>query len=178
MKVQIIYTSLSGSTRRLAEAIYEGLNVENKSIHDLKDGIPSLDGDVLLFGYWGANALPDEKMTELLHNVKGKAVGVFATLGYYADSFHAFDTIKTGVDYLKEDNLIIGSYVCNGAISPTLMENHKIPEHPTLQKHLRWELTSNHPTTAECALAVERFNERIHMYKRSQDLGINLSSIL
>ena len=178
MNVQIIYTSLTGSTRHLATAIYEGLKVEEKSIHDLKDGVPTLDGDVILFGYWGANALPDEKMTELLHSVKGKAVGVFATLGYYADSFHAFDTAKTGVDYLKEENLILGSYVCNGAISPSLMEDHKIPEHPTLQKHLRWEMTESHPTKAECDLAVERFNERIHMYERGKALGIDLSSIL
>ena len=48
MKVQIIYSSLSGKTRRLAEYLYEGLNAEEKSIHDLKDGVPTLDGDVLL----------------------------------------------------------------------------------------------------------------------------------
>ena len=48
MKVQVIYASLTGCTRRLAEAIYEGVPAENKSIHDLKDGVPALDGDVLL----------------------------------------------------------------------------------------------------------------------------------
>ena len=47
MKVQIIYSSLSGKTRRLAEYLYEGLSAEEKSIHDLKDGVPTLDGDVV-----------------------------------------------------------------------------------------------------------------------------------
>ena len=38
MKVQVIYSSLSGCTKRLAEGIFNGLNAMNKTIHDLKDG--------------------------------------------------------------------------------------------------------------------------------------------
>ena len=178
MKVQIIYTSISGSTRKVANAIYDGLKTADKSIHDLNDGIPVLDGDIILFGYWGTSGYPCKEMTELLKSVKDKVVGVFCTLGYYADSAHGFDTVQSGIKMLKDNNEVICSYVCNGAVSPDLMEQHKIPEHPTEQKEVRWEMIKSHPTKAECDLASERFNERIHLYERCRELNIPFTSIL
>lgn len=94
MKVQIIYSSLSGKTRRLAEYLYEGLNAEEKSIHDLKDGVPTLDGDVLLLGYWVDKGGPNQAMRELMETLEGKTVGVFCTLGYYADAGHGVGAIQ------------------------------------------------------------------------------------
>ena len=178
MKVQIIYSSISGSTKRLAQSIYDGLLTDQKSIHDLKDGVPLLDGDIILFGYWGKSGDPNNEMKALLNTVKGKTTGVFCTLGYYADSSHAFDTVQSGIRMLEKHNEIICSYVCNGAVSPDLMEEHKIPEHPTQQKEIRWEMIENHPTKAECDLASERFNERIQMYIRCKELQIPFRSIL
>ena len=177
MKVQVIYASLTGCTRRLAEAIYEGVPAENKSIHDLKDGVPALDGDVLLLGYWGVSGGPCQEVRDFLKTVEGKAVGVFCTLGYYADSNHAWDTAKCGVDLLKDRNQILGSYVCNGAISPELKGNQGQGV-PTEQKELRWEMTDGHPTAAECALGAERFRERIRLWQRAGELGIPFQSIL
>ena len=58
MKVQVIYSSLSGCTRRLVEGIFNGLIVADKTIHDLKDGEPELDGDVILLGYGWIRAGP------------------------------------------------------------------------------------------------------------------------
>ena len=178
--VQVVYSSLTGCTRRLAEAIYNGLAAEKKSIHDLADGVPALDADILLLGYWGVSGGPCEEVQAFLQNIEGKAVGVFCTLGYYADSAHAFDTVRKGVDLLKDRNEIIGSYVCNGAVSRTLKAGQGLdaPHAPTEQKELRWEMTDSHPTPAECALAAERMNERIHLYVRCKALGIPFQSIL
>ena len=179
MKVQIIYTSLTGCTEKVARAIYDGLEGE-KSIHNLSDGVPALDGDIVLVGYWGTSGVPCEEMDAFLHTIRGKVVGVFATLGYYADSSHAFDTVRYGVDLLAKENEIIGSYVCNGAISTALKAGQGLdgPHTPTEQKEIRWEVTDSHPTQAECALAAERFRERIYLYQRCREMGIPFASIL
>lgn len=180
MKVQVLYTSLTGCTKKVAEAIYNGLSVEDKSIHDLQEGIPVLDGDILLMGYWGVSGGPCEEMQTFLKTIKNKVVGVFCTLGYYADSAHARDTVEAGINLLKDDNEVIGSYVCNGAVSPVLIAGQGLeqPHTPAEQKEIRWEITRNHPTTAECALAAERFSERIHLYCRCKELRIPFTSIL
>lgn len=180
MKVQVIYSSLTGCTKRVATAIYEGIDVEEKSIHDLKDGAPALDGDIILLGYWGITGHPNDEMMKFLQTVKGKAVGIFCTLGYYADSAHARTTLEAGLNLVKDNNAVIGGYVCNGAVAKNLKEGQGKVEGqvPTEQKELRWEMVKNHPTPAECALAAERFNERIRLYTRCKELNIDFQSVL
>lgn len=180
MKVQVIYSSLTGCTEKVANAIFNGINVEQKTIHNLKDGAPVLDGDIILLGYWCNIGGPNDEMKAFLQTVKGKAVGIFCTLGYYADSVHARDTVEAGLKLVQENNEIIGSFVCNGAVAHTQTDGQDkwgIPT-PTEQKELRWEMIKNHPTFAECALAAERFQERITLYTRCKELNIPFSSIL
>ncbi len=180
MKVQIIYYSLTGSTEKLAKSIYDGLKVEEKSIHNFKDGVPVLDGDIILVGYWGISSGPNEDFQEFLKTIKNKAVGIFCTLGYYADTAYAHSTLETAENILKDSNDIIGSFVCNGAVSPELMKGQvpDYPHTPTEQKEIRWEVISSHPTAAECQLAAERFNERVYLYRRCKELGISFTSII
>lgn len=180
MEVQIIYSSLTGCTKKVANAIYDGIVVEQKTVHDLRDGTPILDGDIILLGYWGISAGPNDEMKAFLQTLRGKVVGIFCTLGYYADSAHARQTLEAGLDLVKDNNEIIGSFVCNGAVSQKLIdEQGKGGVHtPTEQKEIRWEMIKNHPTAAECALAAERFNERIMLYKRCKELNIAFSSVL
>ncbi len=180
MKVQVIYSSLTGCTKKVADTIFHEIDVEHKTIHNLKDGIPVLDGDIILLGYWGISGNPNDEMKAFLQTINGKAVSIFCTLGYYADSVHARQTIEAGLDLVKEKNEIIGTFVCNGAVSQELIDGQgKGGVHPpTEQKEIRWEMIKNHPTSAECALAAERFSERIHLYKRCKELNIAFQSIL
>lgn len=180
MSVQVIYSSLTGCTKRVADAIFNGIESKDKSIHDLKDGAPGLDGDIILLGYWGISGNPNDEMKAFMQTVKGKAVGIFCTLGYYCDSAHARQTVESGLNLVKEQNDVIGTFVCNGAVAQNLIDGQgKGGVHtPTEQKEIRWEMTKNHPTAAECALAAERFNERIKMYERCKELNIPFTSIL
>ena len=180
MNVQILYTSLTGCTRKVAQAIYDGLPGEDKSIHDLSAGIPAITGDIVLLGFWCTRGGPDEKMAEFMKTIEGKAVGVFCTLGYYSDSQHARSTLETGLDLVRDRNEIIGGYVCTGAVASKLMHSQgKAPgQLPTEQKQLRWEIGASHPTDAECALAAERFRERVYLYSRCRELDIPFQSIL
>lgn len=101
MNVQVIYSSLSGCTRRLAEDIFAGLAAQSKSIHDLGDGRPELTGDVILLGYWVDKGGPNAEMREFMETVQGKQVGVFCTLAYWADSAHGQEALRRGVELVR-----------------------------------------------------------------------------
>ena len=178
MKVQIIYASLTGCTEKVARAIYEGLEGVEKSIHDLKDGIPELDGDILLLGYWVTGSGPSQEVREFLQTVEGKAVGVFCTLGYYCDTNYAHSALEGGIDLLKEKNQILGGYICTGAVASKLQQPPEPQDRPTEQKQIRWEIGKAHPTPAECALAAERFRERVYLYRRCRELKIPFTPIV
>ena len=70
MKVQIIYSSLSGCTRRLAEGIFDALTVEDKELYDLAAGTPALDGDVVLLGYWVDKGGPNAAMKAFMETIE------------------------------------------------------------------------------------------------------------
>ena len=74
MKVQVIYSSLSGCTRRVAEGIYSALQAQDKSLHDLAQGEPALDGDIVLIGYWVDQGGPNTQMKAFMEKVEGKKV--------------------------------------------------------------------------------------------------------
>lgn len=181
MKVQVIYSSLSGCTRRLAEGIFSGLNVEDKSISDLADGIPGLDGDVILLGYWVDKGGPNEQMKAFMEKVEGKNVFVFCTLGFWADSAHAQASVHNGVDLLKEKNTILGGYVCNGALSKQMIDAFRArtggPHSANPASEARWALMKDHPTPNEIALATERVGERIEMLRCLEALQVEYPSI-
>lgn len=181
MKVQVIYSSLSGCTKRLAEGICNALAAEEKSLHDLKDGEPILDGDVLLLGYWVDKGGPNAEMKALMEKVDGKKVGVFCTLAFWADSAHAQASLHSGVELLKEKNTIIGGYVCNGALSPQMIAAFRSrtsgAHSATPASEARWELMAKHPTSCEIALAAERFNERLTLLDKLETLGEPMTTI-
>ncbi len=176
MKVQVIYSSLSGSTKKLAEGIFEGLQVEEKSIHDLAKGV-EIDADIVLLGYWVDKGGPNPEMIKLMESLENKVVGVFATLAYFCDSTHGNGSLVKGIDLIKEKNTVLGSFVCNGALSPALIEKFrqapKDSHHSaTPQSEIRWEIMKKHPSVNDIALATERFNERIELFTKysAQDL--------
>ena len=182
MKVQVVYSSLSGCTRRVAEGIYSALQAQDKSLHDLAQGDPVLDGDIVLIGYWVDQGGPNTQMKAFMEKVEGKKVGVFCTLAYWADSSHAYQSLANGVALGKEKNVLLGGYVCNGTISQAMIDRFRSmgstgPHSASPENEARWELMKDHPTPCEIALAAERFNERLALLERMTKQGLAYPAI-
>lgn len=183
MKVQVIYSSLGGCTKKLAQGIYDGLGDVEKSIHDLAEGEPALDGDILLLGYWVDKGGPNAQMKAFMDKLEGKTVGVFCTLAYWADAAHGTGSLTAGIDAVKEKNTVIGGYVCNGHISDKMIESFRNSPRDshhsaTPESELRWKLMAAHPTAAEIALGAERFRERVELYGMFQENKLTFRSIV
>ena len=87
------------------------------------------------------------------------------------------------MNLLKDKNTILGSYVCNGAISDQIIAMFRRaggagPHSATPESEIRWEILKNHPTQAEMALGLERFNERLEILRRFQAQGLEFRSIV
>ena len=183
MKILIAYSSMSGGTKRLAEGIYNAIEAEDKTILNVKEVSSTEEYDCILTGYWVDKGGPNGEAEEFLKGIKNKYVGVFCTIGYYCDSSHGTESVKRGVDILSENNRVIGSYVCNGALSPKVIEvfrSGKVGEHhrATPESEIRWKFMASHPTANEIALAGERFNERIGILKEIEKNNLNFKSIV
>lgn len=182
MKISIVYSSLSGCTRKVAEALYEGLAelpYVERSLADVTTKPDVSDADIVCFGYWVDKGGPNEKAAEWFSSVHGKRVFVFSTLAYNVDSKHGFEAGWKGVELAEsQGNEVIGHFTCNGHLSDSLIQRFKRmaaegkdSRHAfTPEKGIRYEIMASHPTAAELALGAERLRERVEYCRRVDEL--------
>ena len=166
MKILVTYSSKTGNTKKLAEGIFDGLGNVDKTILPMAEAKDISEYDIVLAGYWVDKGGANTEAAEYLKAIKGKKVGLFATLAFWPDSEHAYKSILAGEALVKEENHVIGKYICQGKIDPKMVELFmKMPEgnphRPTPEKQKRYIISANHPSAADIAVAAEMFRERI-----------------
>lgn len=149
MKILVTYSSKTGNTKQVAEAVLKGLPAGTK-IYPVEEA-PSPDGyDLIYAGFWVDKGRPDKKASEYLRSVKNKNVMVFFTLGADPDSKHADDCESEAGACVGEGSEVRGSFRCMGKLSPCLIEmmENLPPDHPHAPdeaRRKRWEKASSHP---------------------------------
>lgn len=147
MKSLIVYSSRTGNTRAVAEAIAHVIP-EPCEIVPVENAPDVSDVDFLAIGYWVDKGMPDAKAKTFMEGVKGKKVGLFGTLGAYPDSDHANDCRVKAAE-LMEGNEILGQFLCQGKIDPKVLEmmaKMASDQHPmTEERKARIEEAKKHP---------------------------------
>lgn len=166
MKVLVTYSSLTGNTKKLAEGIFEGLTIDNKEIKPMKEVTEPDSYDIILAGYWVDKGGPNEETKKFLGRLEGKKVGLFATLGFWPDTEHGWNSLINGENIVKDKNQLIGKYVCQGKLSEKIISMfEKLPaDNPhaiTDEKRKRYEIAKNHPSELDIAHGAEVFRERL-----------------
>jgi flavodoxin len=129
MKSLVIYSSQTGNTKKIAEAIFESLP-EPKAIHAVEEKPSPDEFDFIAMGFWVDRGTADAKAQLYMKTLKGKKIGIFGTLGAYPDSDHARKCLDKVMKMLK-GNEIIGSFLIQGKIDPASIEEAR--KHPNKQ---------------------------------------------
>ena len=159
MKNLIVCSSKTGNTNKIAEAIFDILP-EPKELFSVEDA-PSPDlYDFIAVGFWVNRGMADEKAQEYMKKIKGKKVGIFATLGAYPNSAHARDVLNWARQIL-DGNDVLGEFICQGKIDPDILD--KMPKDGvhamTPERKIRIEEAKKHPNETDCLYAQEAFRE-------------------
>lgn len=167
MKTLVTYSSLTGNTKKVAEAVASA--IPGSELHPI-DQSPDPSGyDLILAGFWVDRGEADRKTKEFLGKLQGKAVGFFFTLGAYPDSAHADDVARvTGELIERGQNEPMGSFRCQGKVDPALLGRMKKslpPDHPharmTEERKARLTEAAKHPNDKDLegarAFALEAF---------------------
>lgn len=123
-KSLVIYSSLTGNTKKVAEAVQSVIpNCDIVSIDNVPENLNEYYFTAV--GYWVDRGLPDAKSKKLIRSLKNMNVALFGTLGAYPDSPHAKGCIRDSEAMLKitgKNNNVMGSFLCLGKIDPKLMD--------------------------------------------------------
>lgn len=162
MKTLVVYSSLTGNTKKVAEAVAQA--APGCELHPVESA-PAPDGfDVVAVGYWVDKGMPDERARAYMDTIHGKKVALFGTLGAWPDSEHAMDCKRkseAAVGAPERGNTVLGSFICQGRVDPNIvaaMRKMAGDIHPmTPERKARLEEAAKHPDGEDCARARAAF---------------------
>ena len=170
MKFLIVYSSRTGNTRQVAEALYaaapDGSTISNVETAPAADGY-----DVIFVGYWMDRGTADEKSKAYLRTLTKKKVVLFETMGASPASEHAYTGFANAATCLSEGNTIMGVLAIQGAVDPALIAMmRKMPAgsaHNTGEMEKTTEEAAKHPDAADLEKAkayMEAFMAKYEKY--------------
>lgn len=124
MRYSIVYSSKTGNTRQLAEAIERQLPAGDLLYSGAPDAA-ALQADVLFVGFWTDKGTCDETVAQLLKQAEGKTVYLFGTAGF-GQSQQYFDQILTRVrENLPAGAVYGGGYMCQGRMPQAVRSRYE-----------------------------------------------------
>ena len=112
--------------------------------------------DTFVLSYWCNHGTADDDTIDLIHRMQGKKIIIIGTLGAARDSAHAQKVCENVEKLVRENNRLIGHYLCRGSIDlnrtarrlriPEGQKGHLSPERFEKQKE-----SLGHPDTQELA---------------------------
>jgi flavodoxin len=129
MKKLVVYYSLTGNTKKVAEAIYEVLP-EPKSLKPLAEVQNVDDYDLIFIGFpVHSHSLPYKVETFLKNLPSGKKIALFMTHGSIPGTRLSLEAMEQAL-VLTGQNKVLGTFSCRGKVSPQALEIlGKSPEH-------------------------------------------------
>lgn len=133
MKIAIVYQSVTGNTKALAQAVGEAL--QDQEIVWLGEPRP-VEADLYLVGSWTDKGMCQEEVAGYLKTLKHKKIAYFGTAGFggsqaYYDSL--FARVKPLVD---PSNQLLGYFYCQGKMPQGVGQRYEamLKEHPEDQR--------------------------------------------
>lgn len=163
MKALILYSSLTGNTKKIAEAIGEAIPFE-KEIYSADKNYDLGQYDLIIIGYWVNRGMCDNKIKEIIEKLENKVIVLFGTLGA-KDSGHYYESIKKRIEEIIPcHNKLLGHFLCQGKIDERLTEGYKemLKQNPE-DEHIKEQLknhdeASSHPNLKDIEMAKDFIN--------------------
>ena len=129
----IIFSSLTGNTKKLADTIHEMLPHDKCDYFGENDSrVPQ--SDLLYIGFWTDKGNADHKTLELLAKLKNKKIFLFGTAGFGGSDVYFKKILEQVRQSIDSSNVVIGEYMCQGKMPPSVRERYikmkQSPEHP------------------------------------------------
>ena len=171
MKTLVVYSSRTGNTKKVAQAMAEVM--PGCELLPVEEAPSSVDQyDVVAVGYWVDRGMPDAATRAWLEGVRNARLAFFGTLGAWPDSDHARECMARGEALALEPargNVVLGSWLCQGKIDPKILEvmaKMAGNVHPmTPERRARIEEAAKHPDENDCRRAQEFFRTVLEKVK-------------
>lgn len=156
MSSLVVFSTSTGNTKKIADAIFSALKDKDKKITDVNEinTININEFERIIIGGWIDKGKIDEKAKEFVTNLKNKKLGLFLTMGGNPKTDRAKKCVQKVRELLKKNgNIVEKIFVCQGAIDPNLINKFREmrkqgiagPFAVTPEREARWAEAAKHP---------------------------------
>ena len=146
-RYSIIFSSLTGNTKQLAETIRAALPAEGCDYLGAPE-TAELRSEMLYVGFWTDKGNADSAALRLLSRLKGKKIFLFGTAGFGGSAAYfkkILDHVRQSID---PSSLVIGEYMCQG----------KMPQ-PVRDRYMKMKAQPEHPANIDAL--IENFDRAL-----------------
>ena len=119
MTYSIVYSSVTGNTEQLAQAIQQAVG----ATYCGKPSDEALAADTIFIGFWSTRYSCGADIQAFMKQLSGKKVFLFGTAGF-GDTKEFYEKIlESAQTHLPASNELIGSYMCLGKVTDK-MQTH------------------------------------------------------
>lgn len=134
VKYSIVFSSLTGNTKKLADTIRAVLPKEDCEYF----GTPKaeeLHSEMLYIGFWTDKGNADNATLELLSKLRNKKIFLFGTAGFGGSAAYFQKILNRAACSIDASNSVVGNYMCQGKMPSSVRERYMKmkdqPEQPT-----------------------------------------------
>ena len=150
MKYAVVFASMTGNTRLLAERIKEVLPQE-QLIYWGEPAEEAREADVLFIGSWTDKGTCCPVIGDFLRSLEGKKVFLFGTAGFGGAQAY-FDQIAGRMgENLGESNTLLGHFLCQGKMPQSVRARYEAMEQNEKTKAMlqNFDAALSHPDAAD-----------------------------
>ena len=127
----IIFSSVTGNTKLLANAIRDALPQENCDYFGISSIRENPATELLFIGFWTDKGTADEATLKLLETLRNKKIFLFGTAGFGGSEEHYQKILAKTKEAIDASNTIVGEYMCQGKMPLSVKERYvkMIEEH-------------------------------------------------
>lgn len=166
MKAIVIYSSLTGNTKKIAHAITQELPEGTPCVS--MSALPADIGgyDLVFAGFWVDKGTANKDACHVLNTLHNPHIALFATAGVPPHMEHAKQSLVKAAECLPEGVEPIDSFICQGKVDPKVIEMmYKLfpkghSHGQSADRDARHKQAAVHPNEDDCKAARE-FAKRV-----------------
>ncbi|MBL6468340.1 MAG: flavodoxin family protein [Mogibacterium sp.] len=155
-KYAILFSSKTGNTRILADAIRAALPEEDCAFFGEAGSVAEIpEVKTVYLGFWTDKGNADEAALNVLKNLRNKNVFLFGTAGFGVEDAYfqrVLNNVKASMD---ESNTLAGEFMCQGKMQQAVRDRYvKMKEQPDAAPNLdqmidNFDRALSHPDEAD-----------------------------
>ena len=124
MKYAVVYSTRTGNTEKLADAVKKTLGNREVVYFGLPDD-RAFESDVIFVGFWTDRGKPNGEIEAVLKTLKDKKVFLFGSAGFGGEEKYFEKILKKAERLLSSDNQVIGAFMCQGKMPMSVKERYQ-----------------------------------------------------